>query len=169
MNVVIINMIKKIVKILFIFTICFSFVTKVFAANDFNKYNIIMDIDYSTDYNRDDDMNTNCQDFAPALKTVGIIIIIIKILIPLIIIVKSSINFLSIVMSGEQSELKKQAQKLGNALIASVLIFFIPKFVDAIFSFVENYSESSDAKICRACLFDPYDPSCTNYADKAGN
>lgn len=164
-------MIKKIAKILFLLIFCFSFSTKVYAFDYLNNDVFLMDMDYSTDYNRDDDMNTNCQDFAPTLKVVGVFIIIAKIALPLIIIAKSSMNFFSIVVKGDSGELKKQAQKLGTSLIAAVIIFLVPTIVNTIFGFIDSYNgnKTSDSEICRACLFDPYDPSCTNYADKAGN
>ena len=164
-------MIKKITKILFLLIFCFSFSTKVYAFDNLSNNGLLMDIDYSTDYNRDDEMDTNCQDFAPTLKVVGVFIIIAKIALPLIIIIKASMNFFSIVVKGDSSELKKQAQKLGTSLIAAVVIFFVPTIVNTIFGFIDSYNENktTDSEICRACLFDPYDSSCTSYADKVGN
>ena len=111
-----------------------------------------------------DYFDTNCADFADTLKIGGVIIFFIKILLPLVIIVRSSIDLLSVVTSGNSSEFGKKIKKLGTSLIAAILIFFVPTIVNVIFDVVTNIrgvdSSMSDIEICQACLFEPFSGKC---------
>lgn len=128
----------------------------------------IMDYDLSTDYDRVDNFDTNCQDFAHTLRIGGYLIVLVKVLIPIIIIVKASLNLLHAVTGGKSEELKKWAKQLGYSFIAGALIFFVPTIVNVAFGFISAYNTNitEDSKICTACIFDPFSEACTKYADK---
>ena len=117
--------------------------------------------------NYEDMFDNNCRDFAPALRIGGRIIFIAKIILPLIIIVKSSLSLIHVVTKGDSGELKKQATKTGISLAAAVMVFLVPTFLNAIFSLVDNAQEANngDAAICRACVFDPGSNTCTDAID----
>ena len=108
--------------------------------------------------------DANCADFSNTLRIGGIIILIIKILLPLIIIVKSSIDAFSVTISGDPSELSKKVKKFLISIISAILIFFVPTIVNTIFGIVTNIrnvdESTSDIVICRACLFDPLSDNC---------
>lgn len=113
----------------------------------------------------DDDFTTNCADFAKGLRIGGYLIYAVKILLPIIIIVKSSIDMLALVTSGSSSELNKQGKKMAWSLIAAIFIFFIPSLLDTIFGFIDSYNDNKtdDSEICAACIFDPFSDDCTKY------
>lgn len=122
----------------------------------------------STDYNRDDNFSGNCADFARTIRIGGYLVYIVKLLIPIIIIVKASMSFVSVVTNGKPDELKKKASKLVNALIAGILIFFIPTIVNVVFGFISSFNDNitEDSKICNACIFDPFSSDCREYAER---
>lgn len=119
-------------------------------------------VDTETDY-----FDHNCQDAAKVIRMVGYLILAIKILIPMIIIVKSSMNLLSTVTKGSQDQLKKDMQKLGISLVAGIAIFFVPTILDAVFNLVNGYGDnkSSDFEICEECIFHPLDNTCKTAAE----
>lgn len=114
-----------------------------------------------------DDFSTNCQDFAKTIRIGGYLILLVKVLLPLIIIVKSSLNLISVVTNGQPEELKKKSNQMVTSLIAGIIIFFVPTIVYTIFGFVSKYNDgiTEDSKICVACVFEPFSTECNTYAD----
>lgn len=123
----------------------------------------------STDTNLEhweDDFSHNCQDFVKTIRLGGIFLIIVEILVPLIIIVRSSFNMLSVITSGSAEELKKFFQKLLVALVAAVSIFFVPVIVDIVVGLAistKGENATSDSEICRVCIFHPFSGDCEKY------
>lgn len=113
-----------------------------------------------------DPFDTNCADFADTLKIGGLIIFIIKVLLPLIIIVRASLDLFSVVTSGDSGEFGKKMKKLGVSLVSAILIFFVPTIVSAIFGIITDIrgvnSSTSDIEVCKACLFEPFSGQCVN-------
>lgn len=137
----------------------FSFGVKAEAKiiDDYKRF------DYSSNVN--DNFDHNCEDFAPTIRIGGYLITLVKVLIPIILIVKASLSLASVVTKGSPDELKKQVQKFGTAVIAGIAIFFIPLIVNTIFGFISRYNDNItyDSQICSACLFTPFSSSCTDY------
>lgn len=118
-----------------------------------------------TSYN--DNFLENCIDFSPAIKIVGIILLIAKIVIPLVIIVLTSLNLISTVTSGNPEELNKTIKKAAISVLAAIIVFFVPTIVDVMFGVVLDASssekENSDIEACRQCLFHPLADDCKKY------
>ncbi len=133
----------------------------------FNDGILVMS-DYKTQYDRVDDFSGNCADFANVIRMGGYLLFIVKILIPLIIIVKGSMNFVAVVSDGKPETLKKNFQKILTSIIAGVIIFFIPTIISVIFGFVSRYNAniSDDSKVCAACVFEPFSNTCSYYAER---
>ncbi len=89
-----------------------------------------------------------------ALKIVGILIIIAKIVVPLLIIITASITFGKTVMSGKVDDLKGDFMLLVKKIIAGLLIFIIPDLLDFTFNELVEYDDSSFEN-CTVCIFDP--------------
>ena len=108
--------------------------------------------------------DTNCADFSDTIKIFGIILFILKILLPLIVIVKTIIELMSVVTKGEVDELKKKTNKFLVSIGAAILIFFVPTIVNTIFGLVSDVrgvdAITSDMEICMSCLFDPLSNKC---------
>ncbi len=160
---------KKIIYgIMLILTSIFFVTTDVLAINLTSKENVLARDPYTTDYERDDDFSTNCHDFAHIIRIGGYIVFLAKLIIPLIIIIKSSINLFSVATSGKaEEEVKKNATKLAYSIGAGILIFFIPTIINTIFGIMSSYNSNltSDSKICTACVFDPFGDLCKNSAE----
>lgn len=122
---------------------------------------------YKTDYHRDDDFTGNCADFASTIRMGGYVIYLVKIVLPLFIIVKASMNLFSLVANGKPDEFKKQMMKFAYSCAAAIIIFFVPTIVDTIFGFVGRYNtgKTSDTEICVACVFEPFGNTCKTYAE----
>lgn len=160
---------KKIILCLIATILCsFSLLlgSEVRALN-VNDNVLIMD-QYTTEYNKPDDFDTNCHDFAKILRLGGYIIFLVKILVPLILIFKASINLVSVVTSGKQEELRKQASKIMVSVIAGIIIFFIPTIINVIFGFVSQYNDNitEDSKVCSACVFEPFSTECSSHIEE---
>lgn len=134
------------------------------SAKDFP---VRLEYSITTDYDRDDDFSTNCADFAHTLRIGGYLIFLVKIILPFIIMIKASMNMMTIVTNGDPGELKKQAKKVVTSLIASIIIFFLPTLLNTMFGFISNFSSNrtEDSKICSACIFEPFSSTCTDYSE----
>lgn len=121
-----------------------------------------------TNENKKDDFEHNCADFAGAIRIVGVLIFYVKIVLPLVIIAKSSIDIGKVVMSGNSGDFPKQAKKMGISLVSAIIIFFLPTLINTVFSFINGFEEnrSTDAEVCAACLFEPFDSSCETHIKK---
>jgi len=161
---------KIVICILILFTCIFAPTTEVYASNNFALSHVELfngdrpDIDV-TDYDRDDYFDTNCQDLARTLRIGGILILIVKIVLPLVIIAKSTFDIGKIAISGNQGDLQKAGKKLGVSIAAAIVIFFLPTLINTVFSFIGGFEDArtADSKICVACIFDPNSPDCTDY------
>ena len=139
-----------------------------FDALDVNASTVLLE---GPMYNEMDDFSNLCADFSPALRIGGLIIYAVKILLPVIIIFKATFSLFSTVTKGDAGEFKKKTKKLGFSLLSGVLIFFVPTFVYAVFGFIESFDKnmSKDAKVCAACVFDPFDEICTDSVESVKN
>lgn len=88
-----------------------------------------------------------------AFKIAGLIINIVKIVVPLIIIITGMIAFAKPIMSGKSDDITATATTLFKKVIAGIVIFLIPGILDYAFSLIPNYDNSSIAQ-CTTCLLD---------------
>lgn len=86
-------------------------------------------------------------------KIIGIIINLIKIVIPIIISYIGFATFLKIVMSGKTEDLKSGVLQLCKNLVAGLIIFFIPGVLDFTFDTLVGYDDSGFTT-CTNCLLD---------------
>lgn len=78
---------------------------------------------------------------------VGVILTILKIVIPIILVVLGSIDLLKAVTSDDKDMIKKQSMVLGKRAIAAIIIFFIPTIIEGVFALLSVTSgtiESAD-------------------------
>lgn len=88
-----------------------------------------------------------------AFKIAGLIIDMIKIIVPLIIIITGMIAFAKPIMSGKTEDITSNAMILLKKVIAGLVIFLLPGICDYAFSLIPNYDNSSIAA-CTTCLLD---------------
>lgn len=88
-----------------------------------------------------------------AFKIAGLIINMVKIIVPLIIIITGMIGFAKPIISGKTEDITANAMTLVKKVIAGLVIFLLPGICDYAFSLIPNYDNSSMAA-CTTCLLD---------------
>lgn len=118
----------------------------------FISYFILIPNVYALDYNN----VCNNTDILSAIRIAGVIISIIKIVIPLLIIIFGMIDFGKVVTSSDEKEINKSTGRLIKRIIAGVLIYFIPTIVLSLFDFLElsDIHKSENFYKCTTCLLD---------------
>ncbi len=113
-------------------------------------------------YEESDDVFNLCTSSAiQTFKVAGIFIYILRILIPLCLIIVSSISMAKVVMSGDAKDLTSVLQQFGKRLIAACIIFFIPVIISFFSNLIQDIRgvESSFEK-CGICLDKPFSDKC---------
>ena len=89
------------------------------------------------------------------LKLLGMVLIIVKILLPLLLIFMCLKECYKAVVSGKQEDLSGMLPKFLKRFAAAALIFFTPTIVYwAVDNLIEDYDDSSFGE-CTTCLFEP--------------
>ena len=84
---------------------------------------------------------------------IRMLITVAKILVPIIIILKVSMDFGKAVISSDDGEIKKAAGKLPKRIIAGLIIFLIPTIVNFIFNTLVPFEETASAfASCTTCM-----------------
>ena len=118
----------------------------------FISYFVMIPNVYAVSYNN----ICNNSDVLSAFRIAGVIISIIKIVIPLLIIIYGMIDFGKVVISKDDKEINKSTGRLIKRIIAGVLIYFIPTIVLALFDYLElsELHNSENFYKCTTCLLD---------------
>lgn len=96
----------------------------------------------------------------------GIFFNIIKIIIPVIIIVMGSIDFVKAIISGNDDEMKKSEKNFFKRLIIGVAIFFVFSLVSFLMGLINNSLDN----LCITCFNEPGALTCkveSNSSDSA--
>ncbi len=98
-----------------------------------------------------------CYDTVTLWQFVGMVLLVLKIVIPIILIILGMIDLGKAVISSEDKAVSKAATKLLWRIVAAIIIFFIPTIVSAIFGLVGSFNEEvkEDYNICRTCIEHP--------------
>jgi hypothetical protein len=88
----------------------------------------------------------------------GIIILILKFLVPILIIIKGTFLFYNAVVKGGSDDITKNAKELGIKIFLGVLVFFIPSIIKGILNLYNDFSTvESEYTDCATCLLEPED------------
>lgn len=119
-------------------------------------------------------MNTSnfCETLSPLLHTIGQMINIFKISLPLILIVLGIFDIGKAVISSKSDDVKKNMKHFVLRIIVSILIFFIPIICLTLFNFIGEFSairknSGLDFDVCYSCLFNPNKDDCTDAVEIA--
>lgn len=97
-----------------------------------------------------------CADAQPIFYTIGMFLLVFKIVIPILLIIWGMIDLGKAVISSDEKAVSKATKSLLNRFIAGVCIFFIPTLVSIIFKMVGSFGEVKDQyDICAACISNP--------------
>ena len=94
-----------------------------------------------------------CESTANIWQILGIIVNVIKIVIPLILIILGMIDLGKAVISSDDKAISKAVSSLIKRFIAAVIMFFIPTIVSALFNALSiGDLGTNDANICVQCV-----------------
>lgn len=88
-----------------------------------------------------------------AFKIAGLIISMLKIIVPLIVVITGMISFAKPIISGKAEDITGNAMILIKKVIAGLVIFIIPDIMNYAFNLVPDYDDSSMSQ-CTTCLLD---------------
>lgn len=83
-------------------------------------------------------------------NVVHTIVILIKIVVPILLVIFGSIDFLKAVIAQKDDEIKKGQQTFMKRLIAAIIVFFVVQLVQLLISFASN--DDSDIVNCFDCF-----------------
>lgn len=87
-------------------------------------------------------------------KILGILLIILKIVVPLLIMITAIISFVQPIMSGKADDIKAKGLVLVKKLIAGLAIYIIPTILPTMFETLIPDYDDSDIYACTTCLLD---------------
>ena len=113
-------------------------------------------------WNQDEDINLDfgyiCYkgNVPRTLQFLGIILYIIKVLVPFLIIIFGIIDIAKVLMSGKDEDMKKSATSLIKRIAIGAIIFFIPGIVNFILTQTGEYSAAiQQYQNCYNCILEP--------------
>ena len=99
---------------------------------------------------------TFCSDSKSIWYTLGMFLLVFKIVIPVLLIVFGMIDLGKAVISSDDKAVSKAAKSLLNRVIAGICIFFVPTIVSILFKMVGSFGEVKDQfDICANCISNP--------------
>ena len=87
------------------------------------------------------------------LRTLGYIITIIKVAVPLLLIGTAMMDFFKVVISGKTEDTSKALSMILKRSIAGIIVFLVPTLMNLIFNNLIEYNDPS-TKNCTTCLLD---------------
>lgn len=114
---------------------------------------------------------TFCSDARDIFYTIGMFMLVFKIVIPVLLIVFGMVDLGKAVISSDDKAVSKAAKSLLNRVIAGVCIFFVPLLVSIIFKMVGSFGEVKDQfDICANCISSPTNSKkCPEYVQNNKN
>ena len=103
-----------------------------------------------------------CTNAGSIWYTIGMFMLVFKVVIPVLLIVFGMIDLGKAVISSDDKAVSKAAKTLLNRVIAGVCIFFIPTIVGLVFKMVGAFGEVEDEyDYCAACVSNPTGSDCS--------
>ena len=106
--------------------------------------------------------NNICIQTIKTWQIIGVIIYIIKILVPLIVMITGIISISKLIVSSNPEDIKPSVTQFLKQLLAAILIFFVPSIIDSLIKLLVD-NDTSNFNECRTCLFHPTENECEKY------
>ena len=95
---------------------------------------------------------TFCTDTANIWHLVGMVVYILKIVIPLVLIILGMLDLGKAVVSSDEKAINKAVSTLIKRFIAAVVVFFVPTIVSALFNALSLIGNETDYNTCVQCV-----------------
>ncbi|MBE6156176.1 MAG: hypothetical protein E7161_00305 [Firmicutes bacterium] len=115
-----------------------------------------------------------CEETANVWYLLGLVVNLIRIIIPLILIILGMLDLGKAVVNSDEKAVSKAVGTLAKRFVGALIMFFIPTIISAIFSALTTINlTSGDANVCMQCLTNAtgdtpvgsQNQSCKAYAD----
>ena len=128
---------------------------------NFKENNIIVNKEFKNKHIVDDikinQLSSICSDknVKRVVKAFGYVLLISKIIVPIILMVGTIMNYAKAMTANDQKGIKEATSKFAKAGAAALIIFFLPTIINLFLSLAEDdaYDENNYVT-CRKCLFD---------------
>ncbi len=105
-----------------------------------------------------------------SFQLIGVVIYIIKILIPVMIIIIGSFSLGKAILTGDDKDTKKAFGLIVRKLIAGIIIFFVPTIINVVLNLVNELDiVQNKFELCSNCVFNPYGEICEEEVKFAKN
>ena len=93
-------------------------------------------------------------------QILGYVIFGAKVVVPLILLILGTIDFAKAVISSSEKAPQEALKSFGLRIVAAIIVFLIPTFLEFLISLVNEASETFKEKNenCTNCLFNPFNP-----------
>lgn len=135
-----------------------SLVSDSYDEEDSNEDNFNTESpDYDVNYPiKDTDMETICSmpSYRKPMKFVGVILRLVKILVPMLIIVYGAYDLYKAMVSSKDDEIKKAIKSIGIRIVAGLFIFLLPGILQVLLNMINEWSAYKNSWCCcTECLF----------------
>ncbi|MBR1414164.1 MAG: hypothetical protein IJ574_05820 [Bacilli bacterium] len=97
-----------------------------------------------------------CNNAAPFLKIIGVVLLVVKIAVPIILLLTGAIAYGSAVISNDEKAMKGATSKLISKIIAAIVIFLLPYLLNTLFNLIDDYAQLGKSyKACWNCVLKP--------------
>lgn len=109
-----------------------------------------------------------CAGSANIWQTIGYVLLVFKIVIPILLIIFGMLDLGKAVIASKDDEIKKATKSLAMRAVSAIVIFFIPTIVGLLMGLVGSFGNvADDFNICKACISNPFDDDCRDAAEDA--
>ena len=108
-----------------------------------------------------------CLNSVYAWRVLGIILYIIRVLVPVVLLVIAIKPFFDVVVKGTSKDMGNALRNVLFKLFAGIIIFLTPTLINSVFKMLVD-NDNSDFLICTTCMDSPIN-SCKQYIDKYDN
>ena len=94
-----------------------------------------------------------CKELSFVLKLVGLVVFVIKIVVPILLLFYGMLDFTKAVMLKKDDEVKNALNSLKSRAIAALIVFCVVSAVNLLMNFIG----AEEYKDCVACINEPFD------------
>lgn len=104
-----------------------------------------------------------CENTIRGWKYIGLFLLIVKIIVAIVVIVKSFFTIWTVIAKGSAETAIKAAFDIARKLAAAVIVVLIPTIITSIINLLIQDNTGDEFVACEACLKDPGSSNCNNF------